>query len=254
MTELAKLLMGADPAAKLRALYENRKLHDVLPEIAALDINDKHSHKHKNNLFHSFQVLRQAIDQETEPDLVLRLAALFHDVGKPATRVMINGKPTFRNHETVGASMVRKILKREGFDKETISLVSELITHHMRSFGFDANKWTDSAIRRLANDLSSKEQLKRLFIIFKADVTTKYADRRQLIWGKADKLYERIEEVTLKDELAKRRPAINGNELMELFNLAPGRELGRIMKFLNTEEGLALSRDEAINKARELLQ
>lgn len=254
MTNLRALLMGTNPSDELRLLHNSGELAAYLPEVAALNLNDQHSHKHKNNLYHSFLVLEHAIElEDSGPDLILRTAALLHDIGKPATRRIIDGKATFRNHETVGAKQVRAILKRENYTNDEAKKIQELIANHMRSFGFQENLWTDSAVRRLANDIQNEVQLRRLFAIFKADVTTKHADRRRAIWNKADVLWARIEEVLAKDKRAALRPAINGNEIMEILDLKPGKVLGAIMKFLNTDEGVSLSRDEAIARAREIL-
>lgn len=254
MIELKSLILGIAPAAELRELHKKGVLAREMSLLTDLDINDSKSHLHKNNFFHSLQVLDHAISLEKNgPDLVLRTAALLHDVGKVATRKFVNGKATFRNHETVGAKQVRGFLRGRGYTTQEIKDIQELIANHMRSFGFDATLWTDSAVRRLAADISTEEQLERLFVIFKADVTTKHEHKRAAIWAKADALYERVEDVRAKDARKALRPAVNGNELMEILGLKPGKELGVIMKFLNTDEGIALSRDEAIAKAREIL-
>lgn len=246
MLELKTLILGDSPSSVLRKLHEEGELAKELKLLADLDISDQYSHKHKNNFFHSLKVLDSAIELEQHgPDLVLRTAALLHDVGKTATRRFVNGKATFRSHETVGAKQVKGLLEIQGYGEEEILDIQELIANHMRSFGFNADLWTDSAIRRLSADISTQEQLERLFIIFKADVTTKYESKRNAIWVKADSLFKRIEEVRHKDALAARRPALNGHEVMALLDLSEGRELGRIMRFLNSEEGLALSREEA---------
>jgi poly(A) polymerase len=248
MFELRKLLMGDAPASVLKAMHASGELSAVFPELAALDIKDKDSHRHKNNFFHSLVVLEQAMDFEEKPDIVLRTAALLHDIGKPATRVIeASGEATFQRHEMVGARMAKKILKAHGgYSSEEIAEIYELIANHMRSYGFSEDLWTDSAVRRFASDISTEQQLLRLFSIFKADLSTKHASKRAKIYTKIDKLAGRVAVVREKDKLRARRPALNGHDVMELFGLTAGPELGKMMKFLNTEEGLALSRDEAI--------
>lgn len=253
MTTLRKLLLAASPADSLLKMHETGELSEFLPELENLDIHDEHSHKHKNNFLHSLQVLRQAIAMESEPDLVLRTAALLHDIGKVATRDFNErGDATFTLHEVVGAKQASKLLKAHGYSNSEIGLIYELIANHMRAFNFDEKLWGDSAVRRLIADTSSEEQLRRLFIIFKSDLTTKRAEKRAMIHGKLDKLQARVLEVKEADALAERRPAIDGHRVMELLNIKPGRELGAIMKFLNSEEGLMLSVEEAEAKVREI--
>lgn len=254
MIELRKLLLGEEPATVLKAMHASGKLSAEFPELAALDINDKYSHHHKNNFYHSLIVLEQAMDFESSPDIVLRTAALLHDIGKPATRkIEKSGDASFQNHENVGARMAKKILQAQNYSPDEIKAVYELIANHMRSYGFKENVWTDSAVRRFASDISSDAQLERLYLIFKADMSTKHASKRAQIQSKVDALAARVKAVKTVDLLASRRPALNGNEVMAMFALKPGRELGRLMQFLNSEEGLALSRDEAEAQLRAMV-
>lgn len=247
MRNLRKLLLSPKPGDKLRELHKNGELADWIPALSALDINDQHSHRHKNNFYHSVIVLEQAIKLETKPDIILRTAALFHDIGKVETRrIPKKGPVSFLQHEAVGARQVKSILRKNNYRFHEIEMISELIANHMRSYGFDEAKWTDAAIRRLVKDISSESQLKRLYKIFKADVSTKHDHKRAKVYSKVDALEKRVNDVIQADKLAARRPAINGNDLIEIFDLKPGKKLGEIMKFLNTEEGLALSREEAI--------
>ncbi len=255
MENFKELLALKDPSAIIRGLYERGELETVSPELLALDINDHQSHKHKNNFFHSLKVLDQAIEAEgASVDIILRTAALFHDIGKPATRKFEGGDVTFQQHETVGARMMKRILKPQGYSNGEIALIEELIANHMRSFGYTVELWTDSAVRRFTSDISTPEQMARLLSLFKADVTTKNTSFRNKLHSNVDALERRIAEVKAADELLKRRPAINGNELMELFDLKPGKELGALMKFLNTEEGLLLSREQALEQVEALLK
>lgn len=252
--ELRTLLLRPDAGDMLRAMHQRGELMEFLPALAELDINDAKSHRHKNNFYHSVLVFEQAKELGDPQDLVLITAALLHDIGKKATRAFDpEGNPTFTAHEHVGARMIRKVLKPHGYSNQEIKQIEELVSRHMRAFGFQAKKWTDSAVRRLATEVSDREQLARLLVIFQADITTKNTAFRKQVHSNMKDLERRIEEVREADAKAARRPAVNGNELMELFGLEPGKELGRLMKFLNSEEGLALSREEAIEAVRSLL-
>lgn len=246
MIELRKLLMGDNPASVLKDLHATGELSELFPELAELDINDRHSHRHKNNFYHSLMVLEQAMELEDGLDIILRTAALLHDIGKPATRkIESSGDASFQNHENVGARMAKEILWAQNYSKLEIDAIFELIANHMRSYGFTEDLWTDSAIRRFANDISSELQLHRLYSIFKADMSTKHTAKRLKIYAKVDALSRRVEAIKIADKLASRRPMLNGNEVMAMFALTPGRKLGELMKFLNSEEGLSLSREEA---------
>lgn len=247
MLTYKKILKEEAPADTFRELHEAGKLGNFFPELAALDMKDAVARRHKNNFHHSLAVLEQAIELEPNgPDLTLRTAALLHDIGKPATRAFDGKTVSFTNHETVGARMARKILRINSYSKVEADEIVKLIALHMRSFGYDDDKWSDTAARRLFADVGSLKQLDRLFIIFNADVTTKHDEKRKKIHAGVDAYYKLILDTLEKDKLAARRPAIDGNRVMELTGLQPGRELGEVMRFLNSEEGLALSKEEAI--------
>ncbi len=250
---LSELLLSEDPVTTLFEMSMTGELKSFLPELAALDIKDDDSHKHKNNLRHSILVLGNAISMETTPDLVLRTASLLHDIGKPATREFDkDGNPTFHGHEVVGAKLVKPILVREGYSKEEIRLIVTLIANHMRSYNFNEELWTDSGVRRFNVDLGNEEQVKRILILFKADITTKFDTKRNEIFTKVDALARRVEEVKKLDARAALRPALDGYEVMEILGLSTGPELGKVMKFLNSDTGVKLSRDEAIEAIHNL--
>lgn len=228
-------------------------LRDFEPAVADLFMNIPKGFHHKDNLDHSIKVLENAIARETNgPDLILRTAALLHDMGKPATRKLGTKKSvSFDGHEAVGANMAKKVLSRHGYSKNEIKEISLIIRLHMRSHGFDEGDWTDSGVRRLMNDAGSEATLQRLVIVFYADATTANMNKLRAHHASIDKLRSEIERVREVDERKALRPALNGNEVMEMFNLKPGRELGAIMKFLNSDEGIVLSKDEAIELIRE---
>lgn len=240
---LRQAILDPNFANRLRELRRNGDLKFVLPELDAMESDSK---RHKDNVEHSIQVMENAKELSEDPkDAVLFAAALFHDVGKPKTLSFENGKATFRNHELVGAKMARNFLRKYGFSKEEGRQITILIREHMRGHTFKEG-WSDSAIRRLATEAGSVRQIERLGIIFASDATTKNLAKRQQFRVNAFELRDAMLAILKEDKLKARRPAINGNQVMEMIGIGPGRELGAIMKFLNSEEGLALSEEEAI--------
>jgi poly(A) polymerase len=255
MVNLRELLMGSSPDSTLRSLMATDELQKKFPYLAALRMAIPKGYHHKDNLVHSIKVLENAMAREGDtPDLILRTAALLHDVGKPATRKFAGrGAVTFTNHEMVGARMVKKLLKTEGYAPAEIAQVARLVALHMRSHGFHEAVWTDSAARRLSTDAGSSEVLERLLILFVADVTSAKPERVQKVHRSVEKLRELLSVVQAKDERSARRPAVDGHLLMEHFSLRPGRQVGRIMAYLNSDEGLALSQDDALAAAKRML-
>ncbi len=248
-TELDKLMVGQWPERGIDLLVETGIMAHIFPEIPALAMApDDHAH-HKDVYAHSLQVLRQAIDQETEgPDLVLRWAALLHDVGKPDTRSFQDGKVTFHHHEVVGAKLTRKRLRALKYPKKTIADISQLVYLHMRFHGFGEGQWTDSAVRRYVTDAG--ELLPQLHKLVRADVTTRNERKAARLQRIYDELEQRIADIAAKEDLAAVRPDLNGNEIMEILGLQPGPEVGQawtFMKELRLEEG-PLEREVAIAK------
>lgn len=234
--EFEKLLCCADPTGSLRVLVNTGLINHFLPEISALRLEiDEHFH-HKDVYEHSLIVLRQAIKLEQErfrngPDLVLRLAALMHDIGKPATRRKHpDGSVTFYHHDTVGAKMASKRLAAMRFDKNVIFAVTRLIQLHLRFFGYGDQSWTDSAVRRYVRDAGP--QLERLHILTRADVTTRNQNKARRLRAAYDNLEERIAKLRAQEELDAIRPELNGEEIMSLLDLKPGKEVGVAYKYL----------------------
>lgn len=244
---LRSILLSPDPVTVLRELDATGKLGEVEPTLAELRMSIPAGYHHKDNLTHSIQVLQNAIDQETgEADIVLRTVALFHDVGKPATRKFHGkGVVTFDGHEVVGARMVKRILVKHGYSKEEIRVISKLVALHMRSHGFTEQKWTDSGVRRLLTDVGDVAHLGNLMILFYADITTGNARKKVKLHESVDALKIKMAEIQATDARKALRPALTGHDVMAMFNLSPGKELGLIMKFLNSDEGIRLTAEEA---------
>jgi poly(A) polymerase len=235
--ELVKLLTSADPRAGIELLVETGLAEHVLPEVPALRLEMDEHHHHKDVYQHSLTVLEQAIDYERtrhpgdEPDVVLRLAALLHDVGKPATRRLEpGGAVSFYHHDVVGSKLARKRLKALRFDNDTIEAVSRLIELHLRFFGYTEAAWTDSAVRRYVRDAGSL--LERLHMLTRADVTTRNRRKADRLGFAYDDLEERIRLLQEQEEMDAVRPDLDGEQVMRLLDLKPGREVGDALRFL----------------------
>lgn len=246
--ELDKLVAGKAPWAGINLMVNTGIADHVFPEIPGMKLTQDEHKQHKDVYAHSMQVLRQAIAQEEDgPDLVLRWAALLHDCGKPATRAFKpEGGVTFYHHEVVGAKLVRKRMRALKYSKQMTQDVSQLVYLHMRFHGFGDGQWTDSAVRRYVTDAGPL--LSRLLKLVRADCTTRNQRKAQRLQRTCDHLEARIAELAAKEDLARVRPDLNGNEIMELLGLKPGPEVGRAWQFLKDlrlERG-PLTREEAI--------
>ena len=246
--ELVKLMLGAHPRGGLELMTELGLAAHVLPELPALQLEIDEHHHHKDVYEHTLTVLDQAIDLESpagsdgpceSPDLVLRLAALMHDVGKPATRRFEDGGAvTFRFHETVGAKMTAKRMKALTFDKDTTKKVARLVELHLRFHGYVDSPWTDSAVRRYVTDAG--ELLQHLHRLTRADVTTQNRRKAQRLARAYDELEQRIEDLAAQEEIDRIRPDLDGNQIMEILGIGPGKEVGLAYRFLldlRMEEG-----------------
>lgn len=256
--ELVKLLSTSDPRRGLALLVDTGLAELVVPELPALRLEvDEHAH-HKDVYDHSLTVLEQAIAIEGErtpdatPDVTLRLAALLHDIGKPATkRVEAGGAVTFHHHDVVGAKLARKRLTALRFDKDTITAVSRLIELHLRFFGYSDAPWTDSGVRRYVRDADAL--LERLHILTRADVTTRNRRKEARLRGAYDELERRIAELAEQEELQSIRPDLDGEQIMALLGLRPGPLVGEAYRFLleqRLDEG-PLGEAEAERRLRE---
>ncbi|MFV0633026.1 CCA tRNA nucleotidyltransferase [Demequina sp.] len=236
--ELCKLMLGVDVRGGLGALVDSGIAQHVLPELPALKLEVDEHHHHKDVYEHTLTVVEQAIDLETDaagpvpgPDLVLRLAALLHDIGKPPTkRHEPGGGVSFHHHEVVGAKMTRKRMKELRFDKDTIRAVCHLVELHLRFHGYVDARWSDSAVRRYVTDAGP--QLERLHRLTRADVTTRNRRRADRLSFAYDDLEQRIAELREQEEIDSIRPDLDGNEIMSILGIGPGREVGMAYKHM----------------------
>jgi poly(A) polymerase len=237
-TELEKLLLAPDPRAGLELLVNTGLAGQVLPELPALKLEIDEHHRHKDVYQHSLIVLEQAIALEDGPegpvpgpDLVLRLAAILHDIGKPATRRFESGGGvSFHHHEVVGAKLTAKRLRALRFDKDTIAQVAKLVELHLRFHGYGDGAWTDSAVRRYVADAGPL--LDRLHKLTRSDCTTRNKRKAARLAGAYDDLESRIERLRGEEELDAVRPDLDGNEIMAILGIPAGRDVGQAWKFL----------------------
>jgi poly(A) polymerase len=251
--ELVKLICAPYPRRGLSLLVETGLAELVLPELTALRMERDEHNRHKDVYEHTLTVLEQSIDQEARlgggPDFVSRFAALMHDVGKPRTRKFHDdGTVSFHHHDVVGAKMTRKRMKALRFSNDEIEAVSSLVELHLRFHGYGDGEWTDSAVRRYVRDAG--DQLQRLHVLTRADCTTRNRRKADRLARTYDALEARIERISEEEELAALRPALDGNQIMSLLDIPPGRDVGAAYKFLmdlRLDEGV-LSEDEAAKR------
>jgi poly(A) polymerase len=222
----------------------------VLPELPAMRLAIDAVHRHKDVYLHSLAVLENAISRETEPDLTLRMAALLHDIGKPATREIGPDGVSFHHHEVVGAKLARKRLKALKYPKQFVEDVCRLVELHLRFHTYRMG-WTDSAVRRYVADAGPL--LPRLNVLVRSDCTTRNVRKAQQLAAAYDSLEERIAALLEAEELAKIRPDLDGREIMEILGIPPGRDVGRAYQYLldqRMERG-PIPHDEAVELLKE---
>ncbi len=230
--EFVKLMGGVDPVIGLRMLVDTGLADRFMPELSALRMAiDEHA-QHKDVYEHTLTVVRNAVELEDDgPDTTLRIAALLHDIGKPDTKgVSPSGRVTFHHHELVGARMARKRLRALRFSKDETAEICELIALHLRFYGYGRGEWTDSAVRRYVTDAGP--YLPRLHKLVRSDCTTRNKRKAMRLAADYDALEARIDRLAAEEDLAKVRPDLDGNEIMRLLNLPPGREVGQAWKHL----------------------
>ncbi|CAM3828619.1 CCA tRNA nucleotidyltransferase [Smaragdicoccus niigatensis] len=233
--ELDKLILGTHPEDGIDLLCVTGLADRVLPEIPALRLEIDEHHQHKDVYQHSLTVLRQAIDlEESDPDLVLRWAAILHDVGKPGTRRHESGGGvSFHHHEVVGAKLVRRRMRTLKYPNQVIDDVAQLVFLHLRFHGYSGGQWTDSAVRRYVTDAGPL--LSRLHKLVRADCTTRNKRRAAALQSSYDSLEHRIDQIREAEDLAKVRPQLDGNRIMELLSVPPGPVVGQAWQFLKDQ-------------------
>ncbi len=230
--ELNKLILSAHPRKGLTLLVDTGLADHVLPELPALRLERDEHHRHKDVYDHTLIVLEQAMAlEENGPDLTLRLAALFHDIGKPRTRRFEkDGRVSFHHHEVVGAKMTKKRMAALKYSNDLIKDVSRLVELHLRFHGYGTGEWTDSAVRRYVRDAGPL--LDRLHKLTRSDCTTRNKRKANALSRAYDGLEERIAQLHDQEELDAIRPDLDGNQIMENLGVPAGPVVGRAYKFL----------------------
>jgi poly(A) polymerase len=232
--EFIKLLMSPNPRTGITLLVDTGLADFVLPEIPKLRLEIDEHHHHKDVYEHSITVLEQAIAHEERlggPNLIIRLASLLHDIGKPKTRALITGGGvSFHHHEVVGARLAKARLKALRFDGDTIEQVETLVALHLRFHGYGDGEWTDSAVRRYVRDAG--DLLVHLHVLTRADCTTRNLKKAARLAGIYDSLEARITKLMEQEELSKIRPDLDGAQVMKLLDLKPSAQVGKALDFL----------------------
>ena len=232
--ELVKLVLAPYPRLGLTLLVDTGLAELVLPELPALALERDEHHRHKDVYEHTLTVLEQSIDLEGRldgPDFISRFAALMHDVGKPRTRrFLADGSVTFHHHDVVGAKLTRKRMQALKFSGDATDAVAKLVELHLRFHGYGDGQWTDSAVRRYVRDAG--DQLERLHVLTRADCTTRNERKAERLRRTYDDLEERIARLAEQEELDAIRPDLDGNRIMEVLGIGPGRVVGEAYAFL----------------------
>lgn len=225
--ELSKLLLVDDPTAGLWLLAETALSDEFLPELNAMRLEQDPIHTHKDVLAHTIAVVAN-----TRPELTVRLAALFHDVGKPKTRSFAGGAVSFHHHEVVGARMTEERLRALRYPNDVVEDVTQLVYLHLRIHTY-AMGWTDKAVRRYVRDAGPL--LDRLNHLQRCDCTTRNRKRAQALARRMDELEARIEELRAQEELDAIRPPLDGRQVMAHLGIPPGRLVGEALDALLEE-------------------
>ncbi len=254
--ELVKLICAPQPRRGLALLVTTGLADEVLPELPALRLERDEHHRHKDVYDHTLTVLEQTLALESRlpgggPDLVARLAALLHDIGKPRTRRFGgDGTVTFHHHDVVGAKLTRRRLKALRFPNDVIDAVARLVELHLRFHGYGSGEWSDSAVRRYVRDAGP--QLEHLHVLTRADCTTRNARKAARLQRTYDHIEERISRLAEEEHLEAMRPDLDGNQIMALLDLPPGPVVGQAYRHLldlRIEHG-PLGEERAVDELR----
>ncbi|MEU3300878.1 CCA tRNA nucleotidyltransferase [Streptomyces sp. NPDC006678] len=251
--EFNKLILSPHPRKGLALLVDTGLAAHFVPELPALRLESDEHHRHKDVYEHSLTVLEQAIDlEENGPDLVLRLAALLHDIGKPRTRRFeTDGRVSFHHHEVVGAKMTKKRLTALKYSNDMVKDIGRLVELHLRFHGYGTGEWTDSAVRRYVRDAGPL--LERLHKLTRSDCTTRNKRKASALSRAYDGLEERIAQLKEQEELDSIRPDLDGNQIMEVLGVGPGPVVGKAYGFLlelRLENG-PMDHDDAVSALKE---
>jgi len=240
--ELDKIMLVPVPSVALWFIVRTGLAEEFLPELPGLALEQDPIHRHKDVLGHTLAVV-----DKTSPDRLLRLAALFHDVGKPRTRAFADGGVTFHHHEVVGARMTRKRMQALRYPNDEIDLVAELVNLHLRFHTYRLG-WTDRAVRRYVRDAGPL--LDRLNELTRCDCTTRNAAKARALDRRMDELESRIAQLREQEELDAIRPDLDGAQVMDHLGIPPGRAVGDALGFLlelRMDEG-PLGEEEALRR------
>jgi len=221
---LSGALLADDPTEPLLELLRSGWAERIVPELPALELEQDPIHRHKDVLAHTV-----AVTAKTRPDLRLRLAALFHDIGKPATRSYEGGKVSFHQHEAVGAKITRRRLRALEYPEDVVADVTELVRLSGRFKGFSGG-WSDAAVRRYARDAG--HLLGHLNELVRCDCTTRDRARAEELQHHVDELEERIRQLAEAERRAAERPLLDGHAVMQRLGLGAGPEVGEALRFL----------------------
>ncbi|MGI8663034.1 MAG: CCA tRNA nucleotidyltransferase [Acidimicrobiales bacterium] len=252
--ELDKLLVLDDPTPGFWYLDETGLFETFLPEVAAMRLEQDPIHQHKDVLSHTFAVVANVAARKLDgsPNLVTRLAALLHDVGKPKTRSIGDHGVSFHHHEVVGARMAKDRMLALRYAGDVVDAVTRLVFLHLRFHGYDEGDggWTDAAVRRYVRDAG--DLLDELNELTRCDCTTRNERKARLLAQRMDALEARIARLAEAEELRAIRPDLDGNAVMAILELGPGRAVGDALDFLlelRLEEG-PLGAEEAERRLR----
>jgi len=232
--EFIKIVMSPNLRIGITTLVDTGLCDQFLPEIPKLRLEIDEHHHHKDVYEHTLTVVEQSMALENRlggANLVIRLAALLHDIGKPKTRALIDGGGvSFHHHEVVGARMTKERLRKLRFDHDLIEDVSKLVFLHLRFHGYGGGEWTDSAVRRYVRDAG--ELLNHLHVLTRADCTTRNKKKAENLATNYDHLEARIAFLMEQEELLKIRPDLDGHEIMEILGIKAGPQVGKAYEFL----------------------